>query len=62
MRHKAIYALYSNVTSIDGDGDDAKAYDDEGNEVPWDADSVATKETEFQADYNALAYSRKREA
>jgi len=49
MQHEAIYALYSNVVSITGDGSDAVAKDANGNVVSWDASSVATKQTELQA-------------
>ena len=49
MQHEAIYALYSNVVSISGDGSSAVAMDANGNTVAWDASAVATKETELQA-------------
>jgi len=49
MQHEAIYALYSNVVRITGDGSDAVAKDANGNVVSWDATAVATKETELQA-------------
>lgn len=51
MRHEAIYSLYSSVTSIDGDGNNAVAKDANGNIVDWDATAVATKETELLAAY-----------
>lgn len=44
MKHEAIYSLYSSVVSISGD----TAYDSNGNEVSWDASSVATKQTELE--------------
>ena len=47
MRHEAIYALYANVVSINGDGDNAVAKDKEGKVVSWDASAVATKEAEL---------------
>jgi len=47
MRHEAIYALYSSVVSINGDGDNTVATDANGNVVSWDASSVATKEAEL---------------
>jgi hypothetical protein len=62
MKDKAIYDLYSNVAYIDGDGDNKKAYDDDGNEVIYDVDDVATEVIRLQAAYDALAYSRNREA
>jgi hypothetical protein len=37
MNHKAIYALYSNVVSVD---DDAGAFDKDGNKVEIDMDAV----------------------
>lgn len=49
MRHEAIYALYSSVISISGDGDNAVAIDADGNVVSWDASAVATKEAELLA-------------
>ena len=51
MRHEAIYNLYSSVVSIEGDGNNAIARDENGNVVSWDADAVATKQTELK---NAL--------
>ena len=51
MRHEAIYALYSSVVSISGDGDNAVATDTDGNVVSWDASAVATKEAELIAAY-----------
>jgi len=45
MRHQAIYELYPNV----------------GNIVIIDENAVSTKESELQADYDALDYARKRE-
>ena len=47
MRHEAIYALYANAVSINGDGDNAVATDANGNVVSWDASAVATKEAEL---------------
>ena len=49
MQHEAIYALYSNVVSISGDGSDAVAMDANGNTVEWDASAVTTKQNELQA-------------
>ena len=48
--HRAVRALYSNVTVIDGD----VAYDKDGNEVSYDADAV-------QAEINANEYKEKRQ-
>ena len=48
MRHNAIYSLYPSVVSINGYGDNAVAYDANGNVVSWDADAVATKTTELE--------------
>jgi hypothetical protein len=47
MRHEAIYALYANAVSINGDGDNTVATDVDGNVVSWDASAVATKEAEL---------------
>ena len=47
MKHEAIYALYANAISINGDGNNAVATDKDGNVVSWDADAVATKEAEL---------------
>lgn len=49
MQHEAIYALYSDVVSISGDGSDAVAKDANGNVVSWDAAAVTTKQNELQA-------------
>ena len=48
MMHKAILAVYSNVVSVDGDNTNPTAYDANGNVVSWDADAVATKQTELE--------------
>ena len=45
MMHDAIYILYSNVVTINGEG---VARDANGNVVSWDADAVATKQTELE--------------
>ena len=47
MRNEAIFALHPSVVNITGD----IAYDANGNVVAWDADAVATKETEFENAY-----------
>ena len=44
MKHEAIRALHSNVTTILGDD----AYDADGNAVSYDADAVATKQAELE--------------
>ena len=51
MRHEAIYALYANAVSINGDGDNAVAIDKDGKVVSWDASAVATKEAELTTAY-----------
>jgi len=38
--HKAIRALYSNVTVVNGDNNSYKAYDKDGNEVEIDRSKV----------------------
>tara|TARA_R110000822_G_scaffold149603_4_gene288686 strand:+ start:1189 stop:1512 length:324 start_codon:yes stop_codon:yes gene_type:complete len=52
MRHEAIYALYSKVVTISGNGDNAVATDKDSKVVSWDASAVATKETELLAAHN----------
>jgi len=52
MQHEAIYALYSTVVSINGDGSNAVAKDENGNTVEWDASAVATKQNELQSAEN----------
>ena len=47
MIHDAIYALYSNVVSVRGNGNDAVATDADGKVISWDASAVATKEAEL---------------
>ena len=47
MQHEAIYALHSNVVTINGDSDNAVAIDINGNIVDWDASAVATKEAKL---------------
>ena len=60
MKYEAIYSLYSNVVSIDGDEDDLVAYDKDWNVVSLNADDVATKVTQLQTAYNNNAYQRSR--
>lgn len=62
MQHEAIYALYSTVVSIDGDGSNAVAKDENGYIVEWDASAVATKQNELQAaeDLRLLRFERDR--
>ena len=48
MKHDAIYSLYSNVVTIDGD-DNPVAYDANGTVVSWNTTSVNAKETELLA-------------
>ncbi len=47
MKHEAIFALHPSVVNITGD----IAYDANGKVVSWDADAVATKETELENAY-----------
>ena len=47
MRHESIYALYSNVTSVSGEGTTAIAFDKNGNKVTYDQTNVAKKEKEL---------------
>ena len=47
MRNEAIFALHPSVVNITGD----IAYDANGNVVAWNADAVATKETELENAY-----------
>jgi hypothetical protein len=47
MQHEAIYALHSNVVTINGSGADAVAKDADGNVVSWDATTVSNKEKEL---------------
>ena len=49
MSHEAIYALYNNVVTINGDGNECIASDKDGNVVSWDASAVATKQVELLA-------------
>ena len=60
MKHEAIYNLYSSVVSINGDGNNAVAYDADGNVVSWDASAVATKEAELLSAYKLNELRRER--
>jgi len=51
MSHEAIYALYNNVVTINGDGNECIASDKDGNVVSWDASAVAKKEAELITAY-----------
>ena len=54
MRHDAIYNLYGNVVSINGDGDNCVAYDANGTAVEINLTTVAAKEAELVASYNMV--------
>ena len=56
MKFDAIKKLYPSVVTLRGD----TAYDEDGNEISYDADAVQTKVDELQADYDAKAYQRQR--
>ena len=56
MRNEAIFALHPSVVNITGD----IAYDANGNVVAWDADAVATKETEFENAYKLIELRNER--
>lgn len=56
MKFDAIKELYPSVVTLRGD----TAYDEDGNEISYDADAVQTKVDELQADYDAKEYQRKR--
>ena len=62
MQHEAIYALYPNVVSIDGDGPNAIALDSNGNTVTWDASAVTTKQNELQAEWDAKQIDKQRQS
>ena len=57
MRHQAIYDLYSNVVTINGDGNDCIAYDENGAVVDLNSNAISTKEAELVA-ANDLALLR----
>jgi len=48
MKHEAILALYSAAVKVNGSDGSITAYDANGNVVSWDADAVATKQTELE--------------
>ena len=56
MKFDAIRELYPSVVTLRGD----IAYDEDGNEISYDADAVQTKVDELQAEYDANEYQRKR--
>ena len=60
MIHEAIYALYSNVVTINESNDNVVAFDADGNVVSWDASAVATKEAELLAAFNLAELRTKR--
>ena len=59
MRHEAIYKVHTNVTHIFSD---TEAYDVNNNLVELDEEKVQTETNRLQAEYDAQAYSRNREA
>lgn len=56
MKFDAIRELYPSVVTLRGD----IAYDEDGNEISYDADAVQTKVDELQAEYDAKEYQRQR--
>ena len=59
FKEQAIYNTHSNVISINAETD---AYDKDGNIITLDLDKVTTEQVRLQAEYDAQAYSRNREA
>lgn len=59
MKHTAIFNLYSNVVSIDGDAD---AYDINGNKVTLDESKIQAEVQRLQAEYDSQEYARLRKA
>ena len=47
-KHEAIIALDTSVVSVSENSGVITAYDANGNVVSWDADAVATKQTELE--------------
>ena len=56
MKFDAIRELYPSVVTLRGD----IAYDEDGNEISYDADAVQTKVDEVKDEYNANEYQRQR--
>jgi hypothetical protein len=59
MRDLAIRNTHPNAVTIYGEKD---ALDKDGNVVVLDESKIKTEQDKLQAEYDALAYSRKREA
>lgn len=59
-RHEAIFAAYSNVTVIHGDGQNCVPYDANGNVVEIVEDIVLSKQTYLQNDANMAALRQER--
>ncbi len=55
MNHKAIYALYPQVVTVD---DTAGAFDAEGNQVEINLTAVEAKALELQAEAEAAAQAK----
>jgi len=59
MKDQAIRNSHPNVTTINGE---SEAWDVDGNVVVLDVDKIETELAKLQTAYDALDYSRKREA
>jgi hypothetical protein len=57
MRHEAILATHPNVTHVT---DDRGCFDADGNSVEINEAAVEAKIAEYQAEYDAQEYARKR--
>ena len=56
MREEAIYNLYANVTSTNGND----AFDIDSNQVTLDESAITTEVARLKAEYDALQYQRDR--
>ena len=59
MRHDAIRNIYANAVTISGD---SNVLDEDGNAVVIDEALVQTEVARLQAEYDAQAYARNRQA
>lgn len=59
MRHDAIRNIYANAVTISGD---SNVWDADGNAVVIDEALVQTEVARLQAEYDAQAYARNRQA
>ena len=60
MRYQAILNIYENIGVINGEGENEKVFDKDGNRVVIDEDLVSAEIYRLKDEYKSLEYKRNR--